>query len=166
MAKLTTLNDLFPQKLRFAYDAEQRLTKALPKMAKAAASPELKQAFETHLKETETHVDRDERVFGIFDASPNADTNTGMKGLISAGDDVIDLNAEEPVKDAALIAAAQEVEHYEISAYGTLCEWAKVLHKPEAAQLLEFTLQDEKNADQKLTQVAGRLNFQAVSPRS
>lgn len=107
MADLKTLNDLFLQKLRFVYDAEQRLTKALPKMAKAAHAPDLKQLFETHLKETETHVERLDRLFGMFGQSPNADTNDAIKGLVSAGGDVIDMKAEEPVKDAALIAAAQ-----------------------------------------------------------
>jgi len=163
MAELKSLSDLFLTKLRHIYDTEQRLTKALPKLSKAATSPELKQAFDTHLKETETHIERVERLFGMFDASPNADTDPGIKGVISAGEDAIDLKAEDSVHDAALIAAAQGAEHYEIAAYGTLRTWAQVLGKNEAAQLLEWTLEDEKKADQALTQVAGRLNYQAAA---
>jgi ferritin-like metal-binding protein YciE len=166
MAQPKSLNDLFNQKLRYVYDAEQRLVKALPKLSKAASAPELKHAFDTHLKETETHVERLERLFGLFDQSPNADTNDSLKGIVKAGDDVIDLNADAPVKDAALVAAAQGAEHYEIAEYGTLKAWARVLGKTEAVQLLEWTLDEEKKADQTLTEVASRLNFQAAVPHT
>jgi ferritin-like metal-binding protein YciE len=166
MAQMKSLHDLFVQKLRYVYDAEQRLTKALPQMSKAANAPELKQAFDSHVKETQTHVERLEQLFGMVDERPNADTSESMKGIVSAGDDVIGLNADEPVRDAALIAAAQEAEHYEMAVYGTLRTWAHVLGKPEAAQLLEWTLEEEKKTDQRLTQIAGALNFQAAAPRS
>src|SRR5437867_9648577 len=132
MAQPRSLNDLFTQKLKYVYDAEQRLTKALPKLAKAASAPELKQAFESHLKETETHVERAERLFGLFGQTSNADSNANIKGIISAGEEVVDLNSDAPVKDAALIAAAQCAEHYEIAEYGTLRAWARVLGKTEA----------------------------------
>ena len=165
MPDVNNLSDLFVRTMRRIYDAEQRLTKALPKLEKSASSPELKQAFQKHLKETETHLERLDRPFGLFDQKPNADTSESIKGLIKDGEDVAGLDAEEPVKDAGLIAAAQEAEHFEIAAYGTLRTWAQVLGKSEALQLLDWTLDEEKKADQTLTSIAGRLNFQAVAPR-
>lgn len=163
MSDLKNLNDLFVQKLRYVYDAEQRLTKALPKLADAATSPELKRAFEAHLRETETHVSRAEQLFGLFDQKPDADGNDAIKGLVSAGSDVAKLDGEDAVRDAALIAAAQEAEHYEIAAYGTLRTWAQILKKPEAVELLAWTLEEEKKADQNLSQIAGALNFRAAA---
>jgi ferritin-like metal-binding protein YciE len=163
MTRPESLNDLFVQKLKHVYDAEQRLAKVLPKLSKAAAAPELKQAFESHLKQTETHVQRAEQLFGLFNQKPNADTNDNIKGIISAGEDVIGLKADPPVKDAALIAAAQCAEHYEIAEYGTLRAWARVLGKTEAVQVLNRTLEEEKNADLKLTDCASSLNFQAAA---
>src|SRR5688572_1756519 len=124
MATPQSLSDLFVQKLKYLYDAEQRLTKALPKLASATSAPALKQAFESHRTETETHVARLEQLFDLFGQKSNADSNPNMKGIISAGEDVIELNADGPVKDAALIAAAQCAEHYEIAEYGTLRAWA------------------------------------------
>src|SRR5918992_5090675 len=147
MDEMKSLNELFIQKLRQMYDAEQRLTKALPKLSKAANAPDLKLAFDAHLKETETHIERARNLFAMFDQTPNAETNGSMKGIVASGGEMASLNAEEPVRDAALIAAAQEAEHYEIAAYGTLRTWAKVLGRPEAAQLLEFTLEEEKQTD-------------------
>ncbi len=166
MAQPQSLNDLFVQKLRYVYDAEQRLVKALPKLSKAANASALKQAFDSHLKQTETHVDRVEQLFGLFGEKPNADGNANMKGIVSAGDDVIDLDTDAPIKDAALIAAAQVAEHYEIAEYGTLRAWARVLGKTEAIQLIEWTLEEEKQADHTLTDVAMRLNFQAATPHA
>jgi ferritin-like metal-binding protein YciE len=163
MSRLESLNDLFVQKLKHVYDAEQRLAKTLPKLSKAAAAPQLKQAFETHLKQTEAHVERAEQLFGFFNQKPHADTNDNIKGILSAGDDVISLKADPPVKDAALIAAAQCAEHYEIAEYGTLRAWARVLGKTEAVRLLDRTLEEEKNADLKLTDCASSLNFQAAA---
>ncbi|HEY7291017.1 MAG TPA: ferritin-like domain-containing protein [Vicinamibacterales bacterium] len=168
MADPKTLNDLFVHKLRRIYDAEQRLVKALPKMSKASNAPELKQAFDAHLRQTETHVDRVEQLFGLFNQKVDGDSNDSIKGIINAGDDTIGLDAEPPaVKDAALIAAAQAAEHYEIAEYGTLRAWAKVLGRNEALELIDWTLEEEKKADQTLTAVAAQLNFQAASaPRA
>jgi len=163
MASPRNLNELFVHKIRRVYDAEQRLTKALPKMADAANASDLKQAFRNHLRETETHIERLQRLFGMFDQKPDTDTSDSIKGLIKDGDDAIDMKADGPVKDASLIAAAQEAEHYEIGAYGTLRTWAEVLGRSEAVQLLEWTLEEEKKADHLLTQIAGRLNFQAAT---
>ena len=165
MADPKDLSGLFVNKLRHLYDTEQRLTKALPKMEKAATSPDLKQAFRSHLSETETHVERLERLFGFFDEKPNADTDDAIKGIISAGDNVSGIDSDA-VRDAALIAAAQAAEHYEMAEYGTLRTWAKVLGKNEAVQLLEFTLEEEKKADQKLTDIASRLNYEAAAARA
>lgn len=165
MADPKDLTGLFIKKLRHVYDTEQRLTKALPKMEKAATSPDLKQAFRSHLTETETHVERLERLFGFFDETPNADTDDAIKGIISAGDNVSGIDSDA-VRDAALIAAAQGAEHYEMAEYGTLRTWARVLGKNEAVQLLEFTLEEEKRADQKLTDVASRLNYHAAAARA
>jgi ferritin-like metal-binding protein YciE len=163
MTPLRNLDDLFIHTLCRIYDAEKRLTTALPKMAKAADDPELRQAFENHQKQTEVHVDRLEQMFAMFDRSPKADTDDGLKGIIKSGEEVIGLKAGGSVKDAALIAAAQEAEHYEIAAYGTLRTWAEVLNKRDAVQLLELTLEDEKNADQRLSAIAQTLNLQAAA---
>src|SRR5215831_723708 len=151
MSEPKSLNDLFVQKLRYVYDAEQRLVKALPKLSKAAHAGDLKHAFDSHLKQTESHVNRVEQLFGLFGEKPDADGNANMKGILSAGDDVVDLDADAPVKDAALIAAAQVAEHYEIADYGTLRAWARVLGKTEAIQLIDWTLEEEKLADHTLT---------------
>ncbi len=167
MSNVQSLEELFVQRLRYAYDTEQRLTKALPKLSKAAHSPELKQAFDEHLKQTETHVDRAQQVFNLFGKSPNADTDEGIKGIVDAGEDAIGVKSDDPVvKDAGLIAAAQHAEHYEMATYGTLRTWAEVLGRSEAVQLLEWTLEEEKEADRKLTQIASRLNVQAAAPRA
>jgi ferritin-like metal-binding protein YciE len=163
MAALKNLDDLFIHTLRRVYDAERRLVSALPEMVKAAEAQELRQAFESHLKETEIHVERIEELFGMFDREPNADTDDALKGIVKAGEDTIKLDAGNSVKDAALIVAAQEAEHYEIAAYGTLRTWAQVLQKPDAVRLLEKTLEEEKRADHTLTAIAGHLNFQAAA---
>jgi ferritin-like metal-binding protein YciE len=163
MPALKNLDDLFVQTLRRVLDAERRLMSALPKMAKAAEAPELKQAFESHLKETKGHVERLEQLFGMFNQWPNADTDDALKGIVKAGEEAIKLDAANSVKDAALIAAAQEAEHYEIAAYGTLRTWAQVLERSDAVQLLERTLDEEQRSDQTLTAGAGSLNFQAAA---
>jgi ferritin-like metal-binding protein YciE len=163
MPALKTLDDLFVHTLCRIYDAERRLVSALPKMVKAAEAPELRQAFESHLKETETHVERIEQLFALFNRKANVNTDNALKGIVKAGLSTIKLDADNSVKDAALIVAAQEAEHYEIAAYGTLRTWAQVLEKPDAVKLLEKTLEEEKRADQTLTTIAGHLNFQAAS---
>jgi ferritin-like metal-binding protein YciE len=158
MADAKTLNDLFIRELRRAYDAEQRLTKALPKLRDAASSSELKHAFQAHFEETEVHVDRLDQVFELLGEKAKAETCEGIKGIIKDGQHAIDLDAEPVVKDAGLIAAAQEAEHFEIAAYGTLRTWAVVLDKKDAMQVLEVTLEEEKNADTLLTGIANTLN--------
>ena len=163
MADMKTLDDLFVHKLRRVYDAEQRLTKALPKLVKAASSPELKAALQVHFEETEVHVERLDRIFGWFGEKPKADTCDGMNGIIWDGDDMRDLDAESEVRDAGLIASAQEAEHWAIAVYGTLRTWAVVLEKKEAMQVLEVTLEEEKAADERLTQIARRLNLRAAT---
>ena len=155
---LENLDDLFLHTLRRLYDAERQLTQALPKLADAAGAPELKQAFNGHLKETRSHVDRIERMFAMLGRTPNAHADGSLRGFPKLAEDIINLDADDSVRDAALIAAAQEAEHYEIAAYGALRTWAQVMNKPEAVQLLERTLDEEKRADQRLAAIAASLN--------
>jgi ferritin-like metal-binding protein YciE len=163
MASQSTLRDLLTLELQDTYSAETQLTKALPKMAKAANNPDLRAGFEQHLKETENHVRRLEQVAKELNISLKGNTCEGMEGLIEEGEEVIGLSAENDVKDAGLIAAAQKVEHYEISAYGTLCAWAKQLGLPSVATTLAQTLDEEKRTDEKLTRLAERrVNVQAA----
>jgi ferritin-like metal-binding protein YciE len=147
---MSTLRDTFLNELADLYDAEKQLTKALPKMAKAAKNAELKEGLEQHLKETEGHVNRLEQIFETFGKSAKGKKCKAMKGLIDEGEDLIG----DEAGDAALICAAQKVEHYEIAAYGSLKTWAKHLEQEEVANLLEQTLDEEKGADDKLTSVA------------
>eukprot|EP00913_Durusdinium_trenchii_P005673 g5291.t1 len=145
------------------YDAEQRLTKALPKMKDAAASAELKQAFEQHLKETEGQVRRLEQVFDLIGKKAEAKTCEAMKGLIAEGEEVIDAKGNESVKDAALIASAQRVEHYEMAGYGAARSFARQLGLDQVARLLQETLDEEGSADKKLMQLAEQsINLQAA----
>lgn len=155
--KLHSLEDLFHEQLRDMLDAEKQLLKALPKMAKAAAAEELRQAFEEHLDQTRGHVERLERVFESIGKKARGKTCEAMEGMVEEGADIIDADAEPMVCDAGLIAAAQRVEHYEMAAYGCLRTWAQQLNHSEAAELLEQTLNEEKETDQKLTQLAGSL---------
>jgi ferritin-like metal-binding protein YciE len=152
--KIETMEDLFLEQVEDLYDAENRLVKALPKMAEASTSTTLRQAFESHLLETEGHVMRLETVFKTLGKDPKSHTCDAMKGLISEGEDVFSDIDESPLRDAGLIAAANRVEHYEIAAYGSARTFAETLGLREAASLLEQTLQEEKKADQKLTQLA------------
>jgi ferritin-like metal-binding protein YciE len=163
MADIENLTDLFIQKLRRIYDAEQRLVKALPDLRDAASSPDLRAAFQAHFEETEAHVDRLVQVFGFFNQKPDADTYHSIKGAIKDGDDALTLDTEPAVKDAALIAAAQDAEHIEIAAYGTLRTWAATLKQLEAVHVLEWTLEEEKNADKRLTDIAHGLNVRAAA---
>jgi len=151
---LNSLNDLFVAQIQDLYDAEQRLTQALPKMAEAASSPRLRSAFQQHLRETEQHVARLEKVFGTIGATPERETCDAMKGLIAEGDEAISATGEPSVKDAALIAAAQRVEHYEIAGYGTVRTLAEQLGRPEVARILQQTLDEEGACDKKLTEIA------------
>jgi ferritin-like metal-binding protein YciE len=161
---LNSLSDLFVAQIQDLYDAEQRLTKALPKMANAASSKSLKSAFQHHLRETEQHVQRLEDVFNALGLTPESQTCEAMKGLIAEGDEAISASGKSEVRDAALIAAAQRVEHYEIAGYGTLRTLAQQLGHDDIASILQQTLDEEGAADKKLTQIAEELvNVQAAA---
>ena len=151
------LQELFVNELRDIYDAEKQLTKALPKMAKAAESDELRAAFEGHLDVTRVHIGRLEEVFKLLDIAAKGKPCEGMKGLIAEGEEVME-EMEGSTLDAALIASAQKVEHYEIATYGTLATFAEVLEMQEAKDLLGQTLEEEKEADEKLTGIAMQIN--------
>jgi ferritin-like metal-binding protein YciE len=160
---LQSLEDLFLEDLKDVYNAEHQILKALPRMAKKASAPELKRAFEQHLKQTETQVQRLERVFSSIGEKAKGKTCKGMQGLIEEGKEMMSEDIEEDVLDAALIAAAQKVEHYEIAAYGTLRAYAEMLGNQQAAKLLQQTLDEEGETDKKLTQLAEQLvNVEAV----
>jgi ferritin-like metal-binding protein YciE len=163
MSSLDSLRDLMEDELKDLYDAEKQLTKALPKLIKKASTPQLSQAFEDHLRQTETHIERLKQVFGEFDMPVRGKECVGMKNLIKEGDEMIAEAEEDATRDALIIAAAQKVEHYEIASYGTLRTWASVLGQEQAAQLLEETLNEEKDADQKLTGIAeSSVNYEAA----
>jgi ferritin-like metal-binding protein YciE len=149
--------------LKDLYNAENQLVKALPKMAKAAASDELRTAFEEHLQETENQVERLETIFKQLDESPKGKKCQAMVGLIEEGKEMIDADAEDAVRDAALIAAAQKVEHYEIAGYGTVRTYAQLLGLEDAAQLLQETLEEEAAADEKLNDLSKNINAEAQS---
>ena len=155
------LKELYIDELKDLYSAENQLVKALPKMAKAAASEELRQGFEEHLEQTKEHVARLEKIFQALEESPKGKKCVGMEGLVQEGSEVIAEDFEEAVKDAALIGAAQRVEHYEIAAYGTASEFARILGESEHVSLLEQTLEEEKETDQKLTELGKEINPQA-----
>jgi ferritin-like metal-binding protein YciE len=161
-AKEKTLEDLFYETLKDIYFAEKTLVKALPKMAKTANSDELREAFEHHLEETEGQVERLEEVFDLIDKPARAKTCEAIRGLTDEAKEVMKEFKDSDALDAGLLAAAQAVEHYEISRYGTLIAWANQLGLEKAAGLLEETLQQEKNADETLTQIAeSNVNRQA-----
>ncbi|QDS91749.1 hypothetical protein FF011L_04840 [Roseimaritima multifibrata] len=149
-----SLECLLVDQLQDLYDAESRLVDALPKMADAASSPELKQAFRGHLDETKGHVNRLEEAFQLLDASAKRKTCDAMKGLVSEGDEMIGAKGDAAIKDAALIAAAQRVEHYEMAGYGSARNFAQRCGRQDVADLLQQTLQEEGDANKKLTQIA------------
>ncbi len=160
------LHEMFLTELRDIYDAEQQLVKALPKLSKAATHPQLKQAFDNHLSETEEHVIRLEEVFASLGEKAKAETCAAMKGLVKEGSDMIDMKGDvaDAAVDAGLIAAAQKVEHYEIATYGTLVTWSSVMGHDQATRLLEATLAEEKRADEKLNALAEHgINEQAMA---
>ena len=154
------LQELFVNELRDIYDAEKQLTKALPKMARAAESEELRAAFEEHLEVTRGHISRVEEVFKLLGMAARGKPCEGMKGLIEEGEEVMK-EMEGSTLDAALIASAQKVEHYEIATYGTLATFAEVLEMQQAKDLLGQTLEEEKEADEKLTGIASQINPQS-----
>jgi ferritin-like metal-binding protein YciE len=163
MAKIENLRDLLVHELKDLYSAETQLVKALPKMAKAASDEDLVEAFEEHLEQTKGQVERLERVFEILGEKPRGKTCEAMKGLVAEGEEVISEDATDDVKDAALIAAAQKVEHYEIAGYGTVRTFAQLLGEKEVANLLQETLDEEGETDQKLTEIAESLNVEALA---
>jgi ferritin-like metal-binding protein YciE len=152
--KEKTLEDLFYETLKDIYFAEKTLVKALPRMAKAAESDELREAFEHHLEETEGQVDRLEQVFELIDKPARGKTCAAIKGLTEEAQEVMKEFKGTPALDAGILSAAQAVEHYEISRYGTLTAWAEELGLDQAVRLLRATLDEEKNADKTLTQLA------------
>ena len=163
--KLKTLHDLYVDELKDLYSVENQILKALPKMAKAASDPQLAQAFTDHLEETTEHVDRLEKIFKKLDASPKGKKCKAMEGLLEEGKDLMAEDADPSVMNAALIAAAQRVEHYEIAGYGCVRTYARLLGYEEAADLLQETLDEEGTADKKLTDLAETvINAEAVAP--
>lgn len=160
---MKTLKDLFLDELADIYDAERRIVKALPKMAKAATSNDLKKAFQSHLAETAGHVKTVERVFEAFDAKARGKTCEATKGLLEEGSEVAANFKDSPAINAALIAVAQKVEHYEMASYGCLREWASMLGNAEAAALLQGVLDEETASNAALTQLArARSNGEAM----
>ena len=156
MAEAGTLHDAFIDELRDTYDAEKQLIKALPKMVQAARSPELRAAFRTHLKETKGQVKRLEEAFASIDERPRGKHCKGMAGILEEGKSVMGEDFEKNAMDAALIASAQRVEHYEMAAYGTLVAWAQAMGHARAARLLQQNLNEEGKADKKLSSLATR----------
>ena len=154
MAEAETLHDAFLDELRDSYDAEKQLTKALPKLAKAASNPKLRQAFEAHLEETQGHVQRLEQVFESLDEKVRGKHCDGIAGIIEEGKSIMEEEFDDSAMDACLIAAGQRAEHYEMAAYGTLVAWAQAMGHTEAAKLLQQTLNEEKAADKKLSDLA------------
>lgn len=162
---LKTLHDLYIDQLKDLYNAEHQLVKALPKMINAATSPDLVTAFEEHLEETREHVERLESICKDLDVSPKGKTCKAMEGLLEEGKEVIHEDADPTVRDAALIAAAQRVEHYEMAGYGCVRTYARLLGFDKAADLLQETLDEEGAADKKLTDLAESvINSEAVDP--
>ncbi len=164
--KLNSLHDLYLMELKDLYNGEQQIIKALPTMAENANSPELRSAFEQHLEQTRTHVDRLEQIFRKLDETPKGQKCKGLSGIIDEGEDMMDEDAPPSVADAALISAAQRVEHYEIAAYGTVRTYARHLGFEDQAQLLDQTLREESETDKKLTSLAeSYINEEAKSAR-
>lgn len=154
---MESLEELLEEELKDIYSAEKQLLKALPRMAKKASSQELKTALQEHLKVTEQQVGRLERVFEALGKPAKAKTCKAMKGLIEEGKEIMEEDAEDAVMDAGIIAAAQKVEHYEIASYGTVRTWARLCGQNRAADLLQQTLDEEGEADHRLTELAERL---------
>lgn len=158
---VTNIEELFADELKDLYSAESQLMKALPKMAKASTSTDLRDAFESHLKETEGHIQRLDKAFEILGKSPRGKTCHGMKGLIEEGSEIMKEVGKGATRDAAMISAAQRVEHYEIAGYGTVLAYARLLGQDEIADLLQETLDEEKSADEKLGAIAETVNSDA-----
>ena len=162
---IKNLEAALKEELQDLLSAEKQLTRALPKMAKTATSPDLRAAFEDHLAQTEEHVTRIEEAFSLLGKKATSKTCEAMKGLIAEGASIMEEEAEPETMDALLIAAAQKVEHYEIASYGSVCSWAETLGLTEIKNLLDETLEDEKDADDILTRLSSAIN-QAATPVS
>jgi ferritin-like metal-binding protein YciE len=163
MAETGTLHDAFVDELHDTYDAEKQLTEALQKLAKAASNPKLRQAFESHLEETQGQIQRLEQVFESLDEPVRSKHCDGISGIIEEGNSIMEEDFDETTMDACLIAAGQRAEHYEIAAYGTLVAWAQAMGHTEEAELLQQTLDEEKSADKKLSGLAeGGINQSAA----
>jgi ferritin-like metal-binding protein YciE len=160
------LKELYVDELKDIYSAENQLVKALPKMAKAATSDELRTGFEEHLEQTRGHVQRLEQIFKALGEKPTGKKCKGMEGLVAEGQEMMEEDFEDDLMDAALISAAQRVEHYEIAAYGTVRTYAELLGEDEAVTLLEQTLGEEKETDQKLSDLASDINVKAMGDAS
>jgi ferritin-like metal-binding protein YciE len=156
------LKEHYIEELKDIYSAENQLIKALPKMAKAATSEDLRAGFEEHLEQTKGHVERLEQIFEALGEKPTGKKCHGMEGLITEGSEVLEQDLDDEVRDAALISAAQRVEHYEIAAYGTVRTYAELLGETEAVELLQETLDEEKETDEKLTSLSREINLQAA----
>ena len=159
--EMQSLLDLMVDELKDLYSAENQILKALPKMIKKATSPDLKQGFEKHLRETQGHVERLEKIFRELDASPRGKKCKGMEGVIADGKELMEEDAEPEVMDAGLIGAAQHVEHYEMAGYGCVRTYAELLGLDNIARLLQKTLDEEKATDEKLTELARNINVEA-----
>lgn len=161
--KENALKELYVDELRDIYSAENQLTKALPKLAKASTSDELREGFEEHLQQTKGHVQRLEQIFQGLGEKPTGKKCKGMEGLITEGDEMVkEGDLEDEALDAGIISAAQRVEHYEIAAYGSVRTYAELLGEEDAVKLLEQTLEEEKETDQKLTSLAEKINVEAL----
>jgi ferritin-like metal-binding protein YciE len=159
--EMESLRDLFIDELKDLYSAENQILKALPKMIKKASSRELKSGFEQHLKETQGHVERLDKIFEELDESPRGKKCKGMEGIIADGKELMEEDAEPEVMDAGLIGAAQHVEHYEIAGYGCVRTYAELMGEDDIVNLLQQTLDEEKATDEKLTQLAQNINVEA-----
>jgi ferritin-like metal-binding protein YciE len=157
-----SMRQLYIDELRDLYNAETQLVKALPKMAKASSNAELRQGFEEHLRQTSEHVSRLEQIFEMLDEKPTGKKCLGMEGLVKEGAETMKEDYEDTVMDTAIIGAAQRVEHYEIAGYGTVRALAELMGEDEHIRLLEQTLEEEKQTDEKLTRLAGNINSQAA----
>ena len=161
-----TLQDIYVEQLKDVYSAEQQILKALPKLADAATHDGLRDAFKEHEVVTRTHVDRLERIFSQLGRPPGGHKCKGMEGLHAEGDELLDEHDESDALDAAMIAAAQRVEHYEIAGYGTVIAFAELLRENQQVSLLQETLEEEKEADKKLTELSKDINLAAQQPRA
>jgi ferritin-like metal-binding protein YciE len=159
--KMDSLRELYVDELKDLYSAENQIIKALPKMIKGASSKQLKAGFQEHLEQTKGHVQRLETIFKELDESPKGKKCKGMEGVIADGAELLEEDAEPEVLDAGLIGAAQHVEHYEIAGYGCVRTYAELLGESKAAKLLQQTLDEEKETDQKLTELARGINIEA-----